>query len=96
MDAQFVPVIRLSVERMKDAVIQHMGVFGSDLGEVIETEMQKQIDSFDTEELVKKAVQEAISDEIASLFQYGEGRKIIQHIVSKSLSIPYPKEEGEE
>ena len=86
MDAEAMPVIRLSVEHMKAQVLHHMGVIGSELGERMEQEIENAIESYPWQAQVNSIVHDAISEAIKSYFQYGKGCSDLESAINEALS----------
>lgn len=85
MNIDAMPLIRLEVESMKHAIISHLGVHGSELGKILDAEIQKAIDTYPWESSVAEIVHDALHSEIERYFRFGEGRKAIQQSVEESL-----------
>jgi hypothetical protein len=86
MRSESVPIIRLTVENMTQAICSHMGIENSELENLIhqrvkELNIQKKIDEMVVQELnnsVRKACQE--------YFQFGEGNDMVVESVKKIIS----------
>jgi len=60
MRAEFMPRIRLTVENMKQGIIEAMGVRDSELGDVIEKGVDKALHDFPVEQETKVVVEEMV------------------------------------
>jgi hypothetical protein len=85
MDNEAVPIIRLEVQNLKHAVLSHMGVIGSQLGEMIEARIDESINTMPIDTLINDAIKECIEDVIRDYFTKGEGYKAIKESVNKSF-----------
>lgn len=86
MKFEATPVIRLEIENMRHAIVHRMGVAGSQLGEYMNAEIQRQIDSYPWEEKVRAAVHGAITDAIEAHFKYGKGYQVLRDAIDASLA----------
>lgn len=84
MDSNFMPIIRLEVEGMKSQIMAALGTRGSELGELIEAEIDQAINSFDFAGQVKVAVHNGLHTAIHNYFERGDGYRMLQD-AAKSL-----------
>ena len=54
MDVNAMPIIRLEIDRLKMAVSQAIGTRGSELGELIDQQIDKTLADFPIEEAIKR------------------------------------------
>jgi len=87
MHSKGMPLIRIQVEHMKHAIIEHMGLVGSELGERIGEEVDKAIIAYKWEERIHGIVHNTLNTEIAHYFNYGKGNKIIKEAIAKGFEI---------
>ena len=85
MNASAIPIIKITVENMKAQVLSHLGLIGSELGDAIESEIEKAIELYPWEAQVKEIVHSAISSSIDGYFKYGDGASIIGDVVKNSF-----------
>ena len=86
MDSQFAPQIRLEIEAMKASIMHHMGLHGSELGEHIDREVMKAIESYPWEERVRKIAHNAIDEAVERYFKYGGGAyRAIHDAIDKAV-----------
>lgn len=85
MNSEFVPIIRLSVEGMKEAIIHSMGLRGCELSEVISKKINEGLDKLDFsfESEIKTTIGRVITKEIENYFSYGDGNVAIKQAVSE-------------
>jgi len=86
MNYEALPKIRLEVESMKHAILQHIGVVGSDLGERLSKEIEHSIESYPWQTEVDIIVHTAITNHIQEYFKYGDGREMIKGALSEAFS----------
>lgn len=85
MISETMPVIRLEIQHMKHAIIQHMGLLGSELGDRIEEEVEKAVINYPWEQEVSKIFNQALNDQITSYFKWGKGGEIIKKAVCEGF-----------
>ena len=85
MNYEAMPKIRLEVESMKASIIAHLGARGSELGEQLDAEITRAIDSYDWQGKVSSIVHAALDEKIASYFKYGDGAKAVEDAISEGF-----------
>ena len=85
MDGRAIPVIRLSIENMKHAIIQHMGVEGSELSDYIGEQCDKAVADYPWERTVKEVVNAAIQKGLERYFSCGPGYKAVEAAIEAAL-----------
>lgn len=80
------PVIRLEVENMKQSILHHMGVNGSDLGKHIDAHIDKALFTYPWQQKVDEAVHTALNEAIGEYFRFGGGSKEIKQTVEDALN----------
>jgi hypothetical protein len=85
MNYEAMPRIRLEVEQMKSAIIFHLGVHGSELGELLDKEITGAINSYPWGSEVTRIVHTALKDKIEWYFKYGKGAKAVEEAVEEGF-----------
>ena len=91
MDAKAILTIRLEIEHMKHAIISHIGAYGSDMGKILDAEIQKAIENYDWQGDVTRIVHNAIQNHVKEYFTYGEGNKAICESIQTALGKVFVK-----
>lgn len=86
MNYEAMPAIRLEVEGMKASIMTHLGVMGSEMGEAIDGEVQRAVDSYPWKEKVSRIVNGAITEHIQGHFLFGAGATAIKQSVEEAFS----------
>jgi len=86
MDTSSVPIIKLELEGMKHRIMTHLGVHGSELGDIINAGIDRAIKSYDFDDKVLSTVHEVLNTEIDNFLKYGGGRVVIREAVAKTLN----------
>ena len=81
------PIIRLEMQQMKHTIITALTSHQLQINQYVDVTLQRAIDEFDYDSVVKQSVDEAITDAIKSYFKYGDGRKVIEAAVKQALMI---------
>lgn len=85
MNHNAIPTLKLEVEGMKSAIITHLGVRGSELGDALDSEITKAVDSYPWQEAVFSIVHDAITKHIDVYFKYGKGKRAIVDAVDEGF-----------
>lgn len=85
MDFGAIPVIKLEVESMRHAILHHMGLAGSELGEHLSAEIQRAVNEYPWKERVDATVRQALDEAIDGFFRYGRGRQAINKAIDDAL-----------
>ncbi len=85
MDSNAMPAIRLEVQHMKAAIMHHLGVHGSELGEALDKQIMKAIDEYPWEDKVRTIAYLAIDETLESYFKYGNGRTAIYDAIDEAV-----------
>ena len=93
MEPEMIPTIKLEINGMKAAIVSALGLVGSDLGQYIESEVDKAINSFDWQGEVERVSHEAIRECIAAFFKDGQGRRVVREAIIGSLSEYLPEKD---
>lgn len=86
MNYESVPIIKMEIENMKYAIKSHMGVMGSELGDLIDDKIGDVIRNYNTEGKITKIVNQVIDEEIEYFFKTGIGRTVISNEVKSFLN----------
>ncbi len=86
MDTDYIPTIRFEIQGIKRMVVQAMGAVGSELGANVEERIDAAVKSFPWESKINSEVHNAINRSVDRYFKSGDGREVIDNIVSKSLN----------
>lgn len=86
MDANFMPVIKLTVEGMTANIMNAMGVMGSDLETHINAAVEKAVADLDYNRIVRDTIEVKVAEEIRSYFTYGRGGKDITLAVTEAMN----------
>ena len=89
------PVIRLSVENMAQTFTQALAVYNEEIGQYVEKGIEQAIRTFDFDVFVRKEAHKALEKAIQSYFQYGEGARIMENIVSDAIAKMTGRKEAE-
>lgn len=85
MKFEAIPTVRIELDGMKHAIVRHLGAAGSQLGEAIEEQIQRAIDTYPWEEQVVSITHDSITSAITHYFSYGEGSRAIRESVEAAL-----------
>ena len=85
MDLSRMPLVRLELERMKEAIVTHLGVVGSEYEQVLGEQISKAIAEYPWEKQVSEITHSVITESITSWFRYGEGHALISDAVQTAL-----------
>lgn len=85
MDANFMPVVKLTVQGMTANIMNALGVNGSDLGEYLNAAIEKAVADLDYDRIVRDTIETKVSEEIRSYFTYGRGGKDITLAVTEAM-----------
>ena len=85
MNSTAMPILRMEVEGMKAAIMSHLGIHGSELGEALSREVDKAIAEYDWLGEVKRITHAVLTDRIHSYFKYGEGAKAVEKAVAEGF-----------
>jgi len=86
--SEFVPIIRLEVEHLKDCVIKAMGIHGSELEKIISERVDEALKTLDYSGMIKEVVTQQIRKELENYFEWGEGSKAIQAAIKELFNPP--------
>lgn len=86
MDYRAMPILKFEIENLRHAVMSHMGVVGSEMGDAIEAQFKKAVDEFPWEATVRRLAFEAMTTAIENHFNYGAGRKAIDKAIDEALA----------
>ncbi len=86
MDNANMPVIRLTIEQMKASILTHLGIRNSELGELIESQIDRAMEVYPWEEEVNRIVNKQITETIEAYFKYGQGSTAIKEAITEALS----------
>ena len=87
MNIEAMPIIRLTVEGMKHQILAYIGANGSELGDKIEAEVTKAINSYPWDKDVEKIVHELIEEAVIRFFKYGKGGVAIDKAISEAFGL---------
>jgi len=93
MKAEFIPKIRLEVESMKASIIQCLGFQGSEMGKLIEEQVERSLTTYDFESHVRRVVWKVVDDAILEEFTTGQSAKRIKEAVVQALFVQGGAEE---
>lgn len=83
------PIIRIELDHMRQSIVHALSEYSTQMTEYVNGELQRIVDSFDYDAVVREVANEAISrsikDEIDAYFRFGEGRKQINKLVEESF-----------
>jgi hypothetical protein len=85
MNAGNIPTIRVNVEGLKAGIVQCLGVHGSELGELLDKQVQEAVDKYPWQEEVDSIVHSAISEKVKAYFSYGKGGTAVAESVEQAL-----------
>lgn len=85
MKYEAIPRLKFEIEGMRTAIVSHLGVEGSEVGEVLDEEIKKAVAEFPWQERVSCIVHEALNDEISAYFRYGSGHKLVKDSVEEGF-----------
>ena len=80
------PIIRLELQRMKQSMLTHLGIYHQGISDQVERYMENAIQTFDFEMAVGSATHDAIEEVINEYFKWGEGRRVIKSAIEDSLN----------
>ena len=80
------PIIRLSVESMGQSVTQALAVYNQEVSQYIEDGIEQAVRTFDFDVVVRKEAHKALQKAVESYFQYGEGARIMERVVSQAMN----------
>lgn len=87
MNYEAMPILRMEVEGMKAAIMTHLGVRGSELGQELSKAVDKAVAGFDWDGEVKRIVEASLRLKIESYFSYGgKGAKAVEAAVDEAFS----------
>lgn len=86
MNYELIPKIRLEIDGLKAHVMQMLGVRGSELGEAIDSAIEHAFEDYNLYSTVKELTNQALDRELQSYFESGEGKKMIQDAIRKTIA----------
>jgi hypothetical protein len=86
MKFENIPIIRMEIEGMKANILNALGLYGSELGEVVKENLEKAIKEYPFEEIIKQEAYNALDSAIKNYFAHGKGRELIESIVDGAIN----------
>jgi len=85
MDFGDILTVKLNIQGMKDSILHHLCVLGSDLEKALDEKITQAINDYDFDTQVNNIVRETITQSLESYFRYGPGREIIESTIKEKL-----------
>lgn len=79
------PIIQLTVKSMGESVTQALAVYNEEVSQYVEEGIVQAIRTFDFDVFVRKEAHKALEKAIQSYFQYGEGARVMEKVVSQAM-----------
>ena len=86
MKPDLAPVIKFEVEHMKQTLIAHLGMRGSELGDYVSEAMGRAVENYPWEQRVTEIVHSVLTHEIEKYFECGPGKALIAQAVSAGFA----------
>jgi hypothetical protein len=90
------PIVRLEVEEMRHTILHHFSKYQSDLNEFVGQALKDVINNFNYADAVKKTAEPMIYEALEGYFKYGEGRSLIDSVISQTLKETFKEKEGKD
>lgn len=87
MDTRFKPVIKLEINHMKASIIHSLGMHDSEMGDMIDAQVERALAEYDFEGQVTRCVNECVQQAIYEIFHApeGEGYRRIARSINESI-----------
>jgi hypothetical protein len=86
MDIESIPIVKFTVENMRQQILSHLGVVGSDLGLALDASIKKAILEYDFDSAVRDAFNAEVTVAINSFFRNGPGRDAIHEAINEMIT----------
>ena len=85
MNYEAIPIIRIELERMKHQIVVALGAAGSELGERIDAEIQRQIEAMPWENMIRETILDCVGEAMKDYFKWGKGRRAIEQAITEAF-----------
>lgn len=85
MDYQAMPILKVEIKRLSHTINSMLGTHGSELGELLQSSVEKAVASYDMDAKVNEVVKQCIDKHVENYFKFGPGAKAIGSMINASF-----------
>lgn len=102
MHGEAIPVVRLSIESMTSQILHHLGLEGSELGEVIEQRIKEETAilfhdaDHEIRNVIRTEIRRVVTQRVKDYFSYGNGASFLNRKVTECLDEVFKEREEDD